>query len=153
QGALNAPADELDDPRADIASVLAAEPLVWEAHFGAGIIARRSGDHAAAVDSFRRVLELWPDQPDALHELGLALLLGGHQNDAVRHLEAAAAARPEDAAFVADAGYAQLRSGNLPAARERLVRARELDATDPLTAAYLEELARVEALVTRQGPG
>ena len=57
--------------------------------------------------------------------------------------------RPQDAGYLADAGFAQLRSGNLKGARERLVLASELDATDPITQAYLEELARVESAVGR----
>ena len=52
--------------------------------------------------------------------------------------------RPEDAGYLADAGFAQLRAGNLNAARERLTLASELDADDPITQAYLQELARVE---------
>ena len=59
-------------------------------------------------------------------------------------LDAAARLRPEDAGYIADAGFAQLRAGNLPAARERLAIASELDADDPITKAYLLELARVE---------
>jgi Flp pilus assembly protein TadD len=90
------------------------------------------------------VLELWPDQPDALHELGVALLMAERTGDALRMLEAAARLRPEDAGYLADAGFAQLRAGNLPAARERLALASELDADDPITQAYLQELARVE---------
>jgi Flp pilus assembly protein TadD len=59
-------------------------------------------------------------------------------------LDRAARLRPEDAGYLADAGFAQLRAGNLGAARERLTLANELDADDPITHAYLQELARVE---------
>ena len=47
--------------------------------------------------------------------------------DALPMLDAAARLRPEDAGYLADAGFAQLRAGNLHAARERLVLASELD--------------------------
>jgi Flp pilus assembly protein TadD len=90
------------------------------------------------------VLELWPEQPDALHELGVALLMAERTGDALPMLDAAARLRPEDAGYLADAGFAQLRAGNLHAARERLVLASELDGEDPITKAYLQELVRVE---------
>ena len=63
---------------------------------------------------------------------------------AVGALERAAALRPDEAAYIADAGFAQMRAGELGAARERLEHARTLDAEDPITRAYLEELTRVE---------
>jgi Flp pilus assembly protein TadD len=107
------------------------------------------GDAATAERHFRRVLELWPDQPDALHELGVALLMVERTNEALRLLDQAARLRPQDAGYVADAGFAQLRAGNLKAARERLALASELDASDPITQAYLAELGRVEAAVSR----
>jgi Flp pilus assembly protein TadD len=55
-----------------------------------------------------------------------------------------AALRPAEPAYLADAGFAHMRAGDLAAARERLEHARTLDADDPITRAYLEELARVE---------
>ncbi|HSW94997.1 MAG TPA: tetratricopeptide repeat protein [Patescibacteria group bacterium] len=144
QVAVAGPDDALPSAMAELDTVVAAEPALWEAHFARGLIARRRGDAAAAERAFARVLELWPDQPDALHELGVALLMADRTTDAVPLLDAAARLRPEDAGYIADAGFAQLRAGNLPAARERLALASELDAEDPITKAYLMELARVE---------
>lgn len=135
--------------RSDAEAVVAAEPELWEAHFALGLIARRTDDGAAAETHFRRVLDLWPDQPDALHELGVALLMAERANEALRLLDQAAQLRPHDAGYLADAGFAHLRAGNLKAARERLAGASELDATDPITQAYLKELARVETAVGR----
>jgi hypothetical protein len=42
-----------------------------------------------------------------------------------------------------------MRAGDLAAARERLEHARTLDADDPITRAYLEELDRVQAAVAK----
>jgi tetratricopeptide (TPR) repeat protein len=144
QVAVAGPDAALPSAVAELEKVVAAEPALWEAHFALGLIARRRGDAAAAERAFARVLELWPDQPDALHELGVALLMAERTGDAVPLLDAAARLRPEDAGYLADAGFAQLRAGNLSAARERLALATELDADDPITKAYLRELARVE---------
>ena len=101
------------------------------------------------------MLELWPEHPDALHELGVALLMANEVEQAVGALERAAALRPAEAAYLADAGFAQLRAGDLAAARERLEHASTLDADDPITRAYLDELGaskgtvRERAIVTR----
>ena len=144
QAAVGGAGDALVAASAELEAIIAAEPDLWEAHFAVGLIARRRGDAAAAERAFIRVLGLWPDQPDALHELGVALLMADRTTDALRMLDAAARLRPEDAGYLADAGFAQLRAGNLRAARERLALASELDADDPITQAYLRELARVE---------
>jgi tetratricopeptide (TPR) repeat protein len=145
QVAVAGPDEALPSALAELDTVVAAEPALWEAHFARGLIARRRGDAGAAERAFTRVLELWPDQPDALHELGVALLMAERTGDAMPLLDAAARLRPEDAGYIADAGFAQLRAGNLAAARERLAIASELDADDPITKAYLLELARVES--------
>jgi hypothetical protein len=45
-----------------------------------------------------------------------------------------------------------MRAGDLAAARERLEHARTLDADDPITRAYLEELTRVEREQSASAP-
>ena len=142
--AVGGPEAALDAAAGDLEAIVDAEPDLWEAHFASGLVARRRGDASAAERSFRRVLELWPEQPDAMHELGVALLMAERTSDALPLLDRAARLRPEDAGYLADAGFAQLRAGNLDAARERLTLANELDADDPITHAYLQELARLE---------
>ena len=145
QAALAGDATALDPSQKVFDRALAADPDLWEARFGLGIVARQRGDAPAAQASFRRVLELWPDQPDALHELGVALLMGEETEAALQALDHAAALRPQDPAYVADAGFAHLRAGDLVSARQRLERAARLDANDPITKSYLGELERAEA--------
>jgi tetratricopeptide (TPR) repeat protein len=145
--AVSGPDSGLAAAGEELAAIIAAVPDLWEAEFGAGLVARRRGDADASERHFRRVLELWPEQPDALHELGVALLMADKTNEAVRALETAARLRPDDAGYLADAGFAHLRAGNLRTARERLTLARERNGADPITRAYLEELVRVEAAV------
>ena len=101
------------------------------------------------MTAFARVLELWPEHPDALHELGVALLMANDVAQAVGALERAAALRPGEAAYLADAGFAQMRAGDFDAARERLEYARTLDESDPITRSYLEELERLQAEVAK----
>lgn len=152
KGAVEGDAPRFAAARAAFDAALAAEPDLWEAHFGLGLLARHLGEAAAALASFARVLELWPEHPDALHELGVALLMANDVEQAVGALERAAALRPAEAAYLADAGFAQMRAGDLAAARERLEHARTLDSDDPITRAYLEELTRVEAEQSASAP-
>jgi tetratricopeptide (TPR) repeat protein len=147
KGAVEGDAARFADAKAAFEAALAVEPDLWEAHFGLGLLARHVGDAEGSLASFARVLELWPEHPDALHELGVALLMANDVEQAVGALERAAALRPAEAAYLADAGFAQMRAGDLAAARERLEYARTLDADDPITRAYLEELERLQATV------
>jgi Tfp pilus assembly protein PilF len=145
RAALSADGTRVDEVRAAFAGVLAFDPDIWEAHFGLGLLGRQTEDFVAAATSFRRALDLAPEQPDVMHELGVALLASGSKADALGLLDRAAALRPGQAAYIADAGFAHLRAGDLTAARERLRIASTIDAEDPLTRAYLAELERVEA--------
>jgi len=145
RAALLADGTRLEEVRAAFAGVLAFDPDIWEAHFGLGLLERQAEDFVAAATSFRRALDLAPDQPDVMHELGVALLASGSKAEALGLLDRAAALRPGQAAYIADAGFAHLRAGDLGAARERLRIASTIDAEDPLTRAYLAELERVEA--------
>ncbi|MGH2471600.1 MAG: tetratricopeptide repeat protein [Candidatus Limnocylindria bacterium] len=145
RAALATDATRLDEVRAAFEVVLAFDSDIWEAHFGLGLVARRREEFVAAASAFRRALDLAPDQPDVMHELGVALLASGSRADALALLDRAAALRPGEAAYIADAGFAHLRAGDLGAARERLRIASAINAEDPLTRAYLAELERVEA--------
>ena len=151
QSALAGDAATLDAATATFERAIAIEPDLWEAHFGLGIVARQRGNAEAARGAFTKVLGLWPDQPDALHELGVALLGSGDEmNAALRALDRAAALRPTDAAYLADAGFAHLRAGNLDTARRYLERASGIDANDPITKQYVGELLRIENEVGKQ---
>jgi Tfp pilus assembly protein PilF len=149
RAALSANPASYEDVRTAFAAVLAFDAELWEAHFGLGLVARKVDDFKGAAISFRRALELAPGQPDVLHELGVALLASGSQNEALALLDQAASLRPRDAGYIADSGFAHLRAGDLGAARERLRMASAIDANDPLTQAYLVELERAEAATGR----
>jgi Tfp pilus assembly protein PilF/TolB-like protein len=144
RAALSQSTGPIEEHRAALERVLAFDADLWEAHFGIGLLERRRESYAAAADSFRRALALAGDQPDVMHELGVALLSLGTKTEALALLDRAAALRPADPAYLADAGFAHLRAGDLGAARERLHLASTIDGEDPLTRAYLAELDRAE---------
>ncbi|MBI2324000.1 MAG: tetratricopeptide repeat protein [Chloroflexi bacterium] len=50
--------------------VLAAEPDLWEAHFGRGLLARQRGDADAAQASFQRAIDLNPAAAELVKDLG-----------------------------------------------------------------------------------
>lgn len=50
--------------------VLAADPEIWEAHFGSGLLAWHRGDAAAAEASFKRAIEIDPDAAELVSEMG-----------------------------------------------------------------------------------
>ena len=50
--------------------VLAADPEIWEAHFGRGLLAWNRGDAAGAEEAFGRAIELNPDAAGLIAEMG-----------------------------------------------------------------------------------
>lgn len=55
---------------ARFARVLEAEPEIWEAHFGRGLLAWQRGDGPAAEAAFQRAVEINPAAADLLAEIG-----------------------------------------------------------------------------------
>lgn len=60
-----------------------------------GMIARSRGDYAKAVDCFRAVLPVWPEDVFLRTELGLSLLALGDANEAAEHFRHACELAPE----------------------------------------------------------
>ena len=81
---------------------------------------RRAGRNAEAERLCRQVLQLAPDQPDALHLLGLTLVQAGNARLAIPLVERALAARPDAAQFQRTLGMALYQCGEFAAAIARL---------------------------------
>jgi tetratricopeptide (TPR) repeat protein len=58
------------EAQAKFARVLAADPDIWEAHFGSGLLAWHRGDAAAAEAAFKRAIEIDPDAAELVAEMG-----------------------------------------------------------------------------------
>lgn len=83
----------------------------------------RTGDIAAAEGLYRVVLAETPDQPDALHLLGLALLAKGNPGEALDLVQRAVRIAPASADYHVTLGTAQQILGLLPDARDSYSRA------------------------------
>ncbi|MGE3271976.1 MAG: tetratricopeptide repeat protein [Chloroflexota bacterium] len=86
------------------------------------------GQLADAERLYRKVLNQSPNQPDALHLLGVLALQNGRPADAVTRIQRAIAARPDNAAYQSNLGVALQALGKLKEARASLERAVGLDA-------------------------
>ncbi len=82
-----------------------------EARLAAAMELHRTGDLARAADIYRQVLATVPDQPDALHLLGVVALQQDRFEDAIRSISAAIAVRPDMPAFHSNLANAWRKAG------------------------------------------
>ena len=80
-----------------LSNVLALAPNDLTAIRMLGMAVQRLGDHARAIDCFRRVLAAYPDDADIHVCLGIALYERGETDDAVKHLRHACELAPRSA--------------------------------------------------------
>lgn len=78
-------------------ATLQKNPGCWMAHYNFGIVLSEQGKSDAAIDHYRRAVELRPDYAEAHYNLGRLLVEKGHLEDAIAHYEKAAAINPRDA--------------------------------------------------------
>jgi tetratricopeptide (TPR) repeat protein len=103
-----------------------------------GVTQARLGNFDAAVADLRKALHLKPDLDQGALELGIALAQSGHYQDAVPWLEQAQRAAPLDADASFFLGIAQLRLGQLDAARTNFGRAATQDPKLAVPARYYQ---------------
>lgn len=118
---------------------LAAVPDLPEAYNLRGLIYAGLGDDALASESFRRALELRPQDGDALHNYGFFLCQRGRYAEAEDYFGRALQApqyRSSTRTLLVQ-GVCQSRSGDFARAETTLTRAYELDAGNPATAINL----------------
>lgn len=99
-------ANQFDAAERTVNSVLALAPGNPKAVRMLAMVSRRRGDHARAVDGFRAVLPMWPDDFFLRTELGLSLLSLGDAGDATEHFRRACALEPDSAQALFNLGEA-----------------------------------------------
>jgi len=77
-----------------------------KAHYNLGVAEEERGEPRAAMEAYRRAIEIKPDMPQARRNYGLALLQEGRPAEALAHLQAAATLDPNIADIYSDLGIA-----------------------------------------------
>src|SRR5262249_15568524 len=76
----------------------------------------RAGRLSAAGQIYRQILAVQPQQPDALHLLGVIFSQAGNHAAAIEHIGRAIKLKPSEASFHNNLGEAYRSSGNMPEA-------------------------------------
>jgi len=119
-----------------------ADPNLGEAYTLRGLIYANLGDMALAEDSFRRALQLNPQDADGLHNFGWYLCQQRRYDEADEMFRRALAVpqyRDSPRTLLAQ-GVCQAYAGHLDAAEQTLARSYQLDPTNPTTAVRLSEV-------------
>ena len=127
----------------EVKRALNADPNNVGAYNLRGLIYAALGEHALADDSFRRALQLAPNDGDTRHNYGWYLCGLRRFPDAMAQFTAALAIAQyrEPGKTWQARGMCEARSGDLLAAEQSLQRAYALDPTNPGAAYNLAELA------------
>jgi tetratricopeptide (TPR) repeat protein len=80
------------------------ESLDWDDLFEAGTAALRAGRLGEAEDYFGRILARVPDQPDALHLIGLCAFEAGRREEGLARIDRAIAVDPNNPAYQSNRG-------------------------------------------------
>ena len=87
----------------------------------------QEGRLAGAVELYRRLLDVAPGHPDALHLFGMALHQLGQSENGIRQIEQAIRVRPDFAGFHNNLGNIHASLGQVEHARDNYLRATALD--------------------------
>lgn len=92
-----------------------------------GMVARRQGDYAKAVDCFRRVIAVWPDDPFLFSDMGLSLFSLGEVEEATQYFRRACKLAPDSGSVWFNLGEALWRQAYVADAVVALQRALALE--------------------------
>lgn len=108
--------------------------------YGRALAADRMGDVQQALADLRRLLELRPEDPQALNALGYTLAnRTDRYGEALEYIERAYRKTPDNAAVVDSLGWVHFKMGDYETAEQYLRRAHDMS-RDPEIAAHLGEL-------------
>ncbi|MBS0430969.1 MAG: sulfotransferase, partial [Proteobacteria bacterium] len=118
---------QFDAVERSLTNVLALTPDEPEAIRLLGMAVQRRGDHARALDCFRRVLGVWPEDSDLRVCLGIALYEQGRIDEGIVHLRRACELAPDSASAWFNLGEALKQQAHTQEAVDALGRALDLD--------------------------
>jgi len=115
-----------------------SDPTVW---FELGSAYERTGNIKKAVDAFRRVLKLRPDDDAAANYLGYMWAeQGKHLDSAKALLEMALEKKPENGAYLDSYGWIFYKMGNLEKAEKYILEAMQYIQEDPIIYEHLGDI-------------
>lgn len=117
-------------------------PSWWNLHFMIGLGYRQRADFELAKDKFVIVLELMPDQIDAVNELGLCCAYLGENEMAIEQFDKILQTQPDNAEILCNRGMTFLQMGEIRRARADIEQAFEVSPDDDVTIACMQELKR-----------
>ncbi|HYV44847.1 MAG TPA: tetratricopeptide repeat protein [Myxococcaceae bacterium] len=121
-----------------IGQALASHPRDEALLYTLGAAYERKGDHEKSISEMRQVLEVNPENPDAMNFIGYTLAESGHDLDeAERLLNKALELRPDNGAFLDSLGWVYYQKGEADRAVKTLERATQLSPGEPLIIEHL----------------
>ena len=127
----------------DAGIALVQEPAswAWPLYFNRGVCLERLDRFDEAIPSFRKALELQPNQPQVLNYLGYTWIdRGENLDEAVRMIEAAVAAAPDQGYIIDSLAWAYYRLGRDTDALAPMERASLLEPVDPVVTDHLGDI-------------
>lgn len=124
-----------------------ADPTFSDAYSLRGVIYMRLNDFAIAEDSFKRALDIRPNDGNVLHNLGWLKCQQAVYPESLRYFSQALANpqyRERAKTWMAQ-GLCQIKAGSLQDAEVSLFKAYELDAANPVTGYHLANLLYTRA--------
>lgn len=126
---------------AGIALVDDPAPWSWPLHFNRGVCLERLGRFDEGVASFRKALELAPNQPQVLNYLGYTWIdRGENLAEALTLIEQAVKLAPDQGYIIDSLAWAYFRLGRYADALEPMERASLLEPVDPVVTDHLGDV-------------
>jgi cytochrome c-type biogenesis protein CcmH/NrfG len=116
-------------------------PSYWPSALALGHGALTRGQTAEALDAYTAVVRVRPDLPEALYGWGIALVAGQMIAEGMEALGRARDLQPRSVPVLCALAIAQLKSGEIEAARQTVAEAQLLDPGSADVQYCLEELA------------
>lgn len=124
----------------DALEMAAESPRIY---FRMGVIHDKTGDKAASIQAMRRVIELEPDNANALNYLGYTLAdMGKDLEEAEKLIRRALELKPDDGYITDSLGWVYYQQGRYEKALELLERAADLAPDDPVILEHLGDAYR-----------
>lgn len=140
---------QYDTALEEVRRSLAANPAFGPAYNLRALILAAQGDEGQAEESFRRALQINARDVDAMHNYGWFLCMRQRYPDAMAQFDQVLAIQRGAARTLTARGVCQARAGQWPEAEASLMRAYELDPSNPVTALNLSDVLVRRGELTR----